>query len=170
MLIYIKRGGEITGPYSVEEARQHVLAGKLSLSDLTQSEGTTEWRALASVVGVKSVPPRPAVPETQSSRPANPPIGSPKQKKRSKDLLSGPVIRDFLMVLGAQAIGILIVKLGAGGSQGDDGTGFACLLSGTVGFAISGCLATGNRWEHLGKVAALTMFAYITLGQLLRSS
>jgi hypothetical protein len=66
---------------------------------------------------------------------------------------------------GAQAIGIFIVKLSARGSPGDEGTGVSCLLSGAVGFTISGCLAVGNRWEHLVKVAGLTMLAYFALAQ-----
>jgi uncharacterized RDD family membrane protein YckC len=59
MLIHIKRNAEIFGPYSIEEAREYLSAGRLSLSDFAQLPGTTEWIPLASVPGVKSAPPPP---------------------------------------------------------------------------------------------------------------
>jgi HIV Tat-specific factor 1 len=59
MLIHIKRNAEEFGPYSVEEAREYLSAGRLSLSDFAQLPGTTEWIPLASVPGVKSAPPPP---------------------------------------------------------------------------------------------------------------
>src|SRR5208283_1083866 len=92
----------------------------------------------------------------------------PNQGKRSNDLVSGPVIRDLLIVLGLQAGGIGIVSFFAGfaGESPPDGiNGAIGLFLGVVGFAISGSLATGNRWEHLVKVATLTTFAYIVLAQ-----
>jgi hypothetical protein len=159
MLIHIKRNAEVFGPYSVEEAREYFSSGRLVLSDFAQLPGTTEWIPLASVPGVRSALPPPPPPAVQPGLPT----GAPQQQKRSDNFLSGPVIRDFLMVLGLQAIGIFIVSLSAGESSRDGATGVSCLLFGTVGFAISGCLAAGNRWEHLCKVAALTMFAYIAL-------
>jgi hypothetical protein len=59
MLIHIKRNAEVFGPYSVEEAREYLSAGRLSLSDFAQLPGTAEWIPLASVPGVKSAPPPP---------------------------------------------------------------------------------------------------------------
>src|SRR5208283_2199950 len=59
MLIHIKRNAEVFGPYSIEEAREYLSAGRLSLSDFAQLPGTTEWIPLASVPGVKSAPPPP---------------------------------------------------------------------------------------------------------------
>lgn len=59
MLIHIKRNAEVFGPYSVEEAREYLSAGRLSLSDFAQLPGTTEWIPLASVPGIKSAPPPP---------------------------------------------------------------------------------------------------------------
>lgn len=165
MLIHIKRNAEVFGPYSVEEAREYLSCGRLVLSDFAQLPGVTEWTPLASVPGVRSAPPPPpATPPLPSVQPG-PPTGAPQQQKRSEDLLSGPVIRDFLIVLGLQAIGSFIVSVSAGESPRDGTTGVSCLLFGTVGFAISGCLATGKRWEHLRKVAILTMCAYFVLAR-----
>jgi TPR repeat protein len=59
MLIHIKRNAEVFGPYSIEEAREYLSAGRLSLSDFAQLPGNTEWIPLASVPGVKSAPPPP---------------------------------------------------------------------------------------------------------------
>src|SRR5208337_2994325 len=114
MLIHIKRNAEVFGPYSIEEAREYLSAGRLSLSDFAQLPGTTEWIPLASIPGVKSVPPPPAVPQTQNMQPTHPLTGLPQQKKRSNDLVSGLVIRDLLIVLGLQAGGIGIVSFFAG--------------------------------------------------------
>jgi uncharacterized RDD family membrane protein YckC len=57
MLIHIKRNAEVFGPYSIEEAREYLSAGRLSLSDFAQMPGTTEWIPLALVPGVRSAPP-----------------------------------------------------------------------------------------------------------------
>ena len=63
MLIHIKRNAEVFGPYSIEEAREYLSAGRLSLSDFAQLPGTTEWIPLGSVPGVRSAPPPPIVTE-----------------------------------------------------------------------------------------------------------
>jgi uncharacterized RDD family membrane protein YckC len=59
MLIHIKRNAEVFGPYSVEEAREYLSVGRLSLSDFAQMPGTTEWIPLGLVPGVRSAPPPP---------------------------------------------------------------------------------------------------------------
>jgi len=112
------------------------------------------------------VPPPPVVPQTECVQPARSQTNPPQKKKRSDDLVTGPVIRDLLIVLGLQGGGIGIVSFFAGyaGESPPIGTtGTIGLFLGTVGFAISGSLATGNRWEHLVKVASLTTFAYVIL-------
>src|SRR2546425_3741448 len=62
MLIHIKRNADVFGPYSIEEAREYLSSGRLSLSDFAQLPGTTEWIPLASVPGVRSAPPPPLPP------------------------------------------------------------------------------------------------------------
>ncbi len=57
MLICINRNAEVLGPYSIEEAREYLFAGRLSLLHLARLPGTTEWIPLGSVPGVKSAPP-----------------------------------------------------------------------------------------------------------------
>ncbi len=59
MDIYIKRSAEVFGPYSVDEAREYLSGGALSLSDLARSPGMTEWIPLGSVPGIKRAPPPP---------------------------------------------------------------------------------------------------------------
>lgn len=46
-----------------------------------------------------------------------------------------------------------------GTAGGTSAAVIANLCFGSVGFAISGCLATGNRWKHLGYVA---LFCWLT--------
>jgi hypothetical protein len=163
MLIHIKRDAEVFGPYSIEEAREYLSVGRLSLSDFAQLPGSTEWIPLASVPGVKSVPPPPVVPKTECVQFASPPTSSPQQKKRSDDLVSWLVIRDVLIVLGLQTGGVGIVILSAGFARESppvESNGAIGTFLGTVGFAISGSLCIGDRWEHLFKVATITTFAY----------
>lgn len=159
MLIHIKRNAELFGPYSVEEIREYLSDGRLSLSDFAQLPGTTEWNLLGSVPGINNLPPPSVIPRTQCVQPASPLTGSPQQKKRTNDLVSGSVLRDLLIVVGLQAAAVAIISFSAGfaGRRASDASlGLACLFWGIVGFAISGTLATGNRWEHLVKVAGLT--------------
>jgi uncharacterized RDD family membrane protein YckC len=81
MLIHIKRNAEEFGPYSVEEAREYLSAGRLSLSDFAQLPGTTDWIPLALVPGVKSAPP-PPLPSSSAELPGTAP-GSTHQTSSS---------------------------------------------------------------------------------------
>jgi len=63
----------------------------------------------------------------------------------------GPIVRDVLIVLVLCFIGLFFVALA--GYRSSLAVGASNLLFGTVGFAISGYLAVGNRWRHLFFVA-----------------
>lgn len=166
MLIHIKKNTEVLGPYTIEEVREYLSVGKLSMSDLARLPCSFEWIPLASIPDIKSAPPPPTVSQKQSGPPERPLTTSPQQKKQSDDLISWRVVRDLFIVIGMQAVGIFIVCLYrafAGEPQSNDALGLPCLIFGIVGFAISGSLAAGNRWEHLVKVAIFTTVAYTLL-------
>jgi hypothetical protein len=152
MLIHIKRNDEIFGPYSVEEARSYLLSGRLSLSDFAQMEGTSEWIPLASVPGLKSAPPPPALPSGATSPPPS------SQPTPDSPVHFGYVIRDVIIVAVLTAIGGFVVGLASGGADMSSpsfvlGLAAANFLLGSIGFVVVGCLAKGNRWRHLGYVA-----------------
>lgn len=161
---YVKRNECIFGPYSVEEVRTYLANGRLSESDLAQVEGTGSWVPLARVLSHRPAPPPPLVSQTVS-----PAAGSQEQataatvaggiashhQTPSAEVRLGPVLRDVAIVYVLTAIGGFVV--GLAGHRGDPAYIFSIavsnLLLGTVGFTISGFLATGDRWRHLGYVA-----------------
>ena len=67
----------------------------------------------------------------------------------------GPIIRDVVIIVALTAIGGFVIGL-AGSLNSQRGMLAIIasnLLLGTIGFIISGCLASGNRWRHLVYVA-----------------
>jgi len=74
MYLYVSRDGQQYGPYSVEDARAHLVAGSLLPTDSAFLEGMTGWAPLEEVLAVTAQPilsPNPLVPQ-----PASPVVGS----------------------------------------------------------------------------------------------
>ena len=151
MLIHVKRNGEVFGPYSIEEVREYLSAGRLMISDFAQLEGMSEWIPLTSVPGVQSAPPPPVTagvsPQTEA--------GGPYNVERKGQF--GAIALDVGIVSGLTFIGGFIV--GATAKSGGEvliGLIWASLFLGSVGFTIVGCRAKDNRWHHLAYVAVGT--------------
>src|SRR5436309_5634603 len=149
MKIRIKRNNQIFGPYSLEEIRSFLACGRLDYTEFAHLEGATEWMPITSLPGLYA-------PELLPSPPAPP----------EKSFRPGAVLRDVAILWCLTGIGGFIV----GAASGPEGygsiatglteraqiaIGLSNLLLCTVGYAISGCLARGNRWQHL---------CYVTLG------
>src|SRR5438046_1609746 len=65
----------------------------------------------------------------------------------------GPILRDVLIVVALTFIGGFVIGLAEpSSSRRMLAIAASNVLFGTVGFAISGCLAVGNRWLHLAYV------------------
>lgn len=66
----------------------------------------------------------------------------------------GPILRDIVIIVALTFIGGFIVGVAGAptSSRGMLALAASNLLLGTVGFVISGCLAVGSRWRHLGYV------------------
>ena len=160
---------EVFGPYSVEEAREYLSTGRLSLSDFAQLPGTMEWIPLGSVPGVRSAPPppiftQPADSATESHQQVSKPAATAQpagtqDQTRPSGVRVGLVLRDVAMIFVLTAMGGGVAGVAAGGGDPASSPSFlvAAAISnfffGTLGFIISGCLATGNRWRHLAWVA-----------------
>jgi GYF domain 2 len=56
MKYFVKRGDEQFGPYSLAEIQQYVQSGNISLGDLAQSEGMSEWFPISQVIGNIPIP------------------------------------------------------------------------------------------------------------------
>lgn len=166
MLIHIKRNAEVFGPYSIEEARDYLSSDRLSLSDFAQLPGTTEWIPLGSVPGVRSAPPPPLPtppatpppwPRQEASAPPVPtqPVIA-QEPSRPPSVRLGPVLRDVAIIFVLTAMGGVIARFVPREDPAETpimAIAVSNFLLGTVGFIISGCLATGNRWRHLAYVA-----------------
>jgi uncharacterized RDD family membrane protein YckC len=107
MLIHIKRNAEVFGPYSIEEAREYLSAGRLSLSDFAQLPGTTEWIPLASVPGVRSAPPPPP-PSSSAEFPGTAP-GSTHQTSSSTAYPGAVSYAGFWIRFAAYVIDVIIL-------------------------------------------------------------
>jgi|GEM_PF-3264312 len=59
MQIHISRDGQQFGPYSEEEIKQHIEAGKFSQDDLAWTEGQADWTPLSNVLHTTPIPPPP---------------------------------------------------------------------------------------------------------------
>jgi hypothetical protein len=66
----------------------------------------------------------------------------------------GAVIRDVIIIVVLVAVGSFVVVLVTAGIPAIATLALAIsnMVFGTIGFVISGCLATGNRWRHLACV------------------
>jgi TM2 domain-containing membrane protein YozV len=47
------------GPYSLEEAHQMLIAGRVAREDLAWVEGTPDWKPLGTILGIVDLPPLP---------------------------------------------------------------------------------------------------------------
>lgn len=56
MKYLVKRGDEQFGPYSLADIQQYVQSGNISLGDLAQSEGISEWVPVSQVIGNIPIP------------------------------------------------------------------------------------------------------------------
>jgi hypothetical protein len=52
----VKRGEELFGPYSLSDLQSYVQSGRISLEDLTKSEGMAEWIPVSQVLGTVPIP------------------------------------------------------------------------------------------------------------------
>jgi GYF domain 2 len=51
MQYFVKRGEQSFGPYSLADLQRYVQSGNIALTDLTQSEGMTDWVPVSQVLG-----------------------------------------------------------------------------------------------------------------------
>jgi hypothetical protein len=56
MKYFVKRGEEKFGPYSLADIQHYVQSGNISLGDLAQSEGMSEWGPVSQVIGNIPIP------------------------------------------------------------------------------------------------------------------
>jgi len=72
MSLLINKDGKQLGPYSLDEARALVLAGKLAPIDWAWTEGATDWVLLKDIPGfsIATKPPPPAAAPATASAPA----------------------------------------------------------------------------------------------------
>jgi hypothetical protein len=52
----VKRGEELFGPYSLSDLQSYFQSGRISLEDLTKSEGMAEWIPVSQVLGNVPIP------------------------------------------------------------------------------------------------------------------
>src|SRR5262249_26326395 len=95
----------------------------------------------------------PSLPAQEPQQPPQVP-----QPPAQSDFQIGAIIRDVLIIFVLTALGGFIVGVAMAGPTRDQqkflhAIALSNISLGAVGFAISGCLAPGKRWAHLGYVA-----------------
>jgi hypothetical protein len=56
MNYFVSRGGQEYGPYTLVDLQRYVASGNILVSDMTRSEGMTEWIPVSQVIGNIPVP------------------------------------------------------------------------------------------------------------------
>lgn len=51
MQYFLRRGEQLSGPYTLADLQRYVQSGDISSDDLTQSEGMTDWMPVSQVLG-----------------------------------------------------------------------------------------------------------------------
>lgn len=93
MKYFIKRGVNEYGPYTLAELQRYVAQGNIALSDLTRSEGMTDWVPVSQVIGDIPVPVMtPAVPSAGGTVYGG---VSPYGVAAAPSMVAGPVPPDF---------------------------------------------------------------------------
>jgi hypothetical protein len=60
MNYYILRGGQQYGPYTLADLQRYVASGNIVMTDMTRSDGMSEWVPVSQVIGNVAVPQTPA--------------------------------------------------------------------------------------------------------------
>ena len=89
-----------------------------------------------------------------------PPISQPPATKQRARV--GPIVRDVVIIVALTFIGGFVIPLVAAPSSLRGTLAASNLLLGTVGFVISGSMAMGSRWRHLGYVGLGVWLAGLT--------
>lgn len=147
MPIHIHKDGQRIGPYTIEEIRQRLASGTLSSTDLAWPDGATEWSAIMSLPEFRGSPRPPPAP------PPPPPPSPPISSHRASGIRA--VVRDVAILTVLSMFGGVIAGVAApyDSPAFQLAVGVSDSLMLLVGFVISGCLARGNRWRHLARVA-----------------
>jgi hypothetical protein len=103
MEIYLRRDGERTGPYSLEEVNRQLATGTLTPYDLGWSETSPGWKPLLSFAGV-------IVPGGASSTPVS--IGIATPVRLGLPEYAGFWIRGFALMIDAIILGIFALVIG----------------------------------------------------------
>lgn len=77
MKYYIQRGINEYGPYTLADLQRYLASGNILLTDLTRSEGMTDWVPVSQVIGNIPIPvPAPAAPAPEAQTYAGAPAAS----------------------------------------------------------------------------------------------
>ena len=108
MALLINKDGKQLGPFSLEQAREMVLAGKFDADDWAWPDGATDWQQLKDVPGFATAPKPagpPLTPAASSSVSAAPGAGMPLEEElwrgHPSQLLNLNIYLFWMLVLGA---------------------------------------------------------------------
>ena len=93
MKYYIRRGLNEYGPYTLADLQRYVAQGNIAMTDLTRSEGMTDWVPVSQVIGNIPVPVSP--PAGGTMYPGAPGAGATPGYSAAGAVVAGPVPPDF---------------------------------------------------------------------------
>jgi len=100
MEIFINREGEQHGPYTLDGAREYLLAGQLQAEDLAWHEGLSEWTTLGELLGVSTPAAAPSMPLALDGPETTVGVAP----KKSKTVLIIRIVLGLILV----AVGVLV--------------------------------------------------------------
>ena len=110
MQIFIARGEEKNGPYSMEQAKDLLAKGVLQHDDYAFHEGLSGWKPISEVIATESVPTAAFAEAASPAPPAGPSLSAtPKTDSKSNaPLIIGIVACLFILIGLAAAVGLYL--------------------------------------------------------------
>ena len=115
MNIAVHRNGEKYGPYTLDQVRDYLGSGALSVDDLAWCEGCAEWSPLKDIIARAVVPPLPTklppIPQSYASHPVALPSKVTSGRMWTTAIVASGATLAVLIVLGAFVVlGIAVLR------------------------------------------------------------
>jgi hypothetical protein len=162
----VKRGEETYGPYSLGDLQKYVRSGNIAMTDLTQSEGMSDWAPISQVIGTVPVPSALVYGMPMAQDPAVESVPLPPNLHWSLVLIINVVLRFAKLGVGFNAVWMLVLANWARKLDGNNNTlVYAAMYPASL---IAGLIATLSwRTGTVSREAALVIGVLLGLGGLI---
>ena len=162
----VKRGEQTWGPFSLGDLQKFVQTGNIVMTDLTQSEGMSDWAPISQVIGTVQVPVAPVYGSSMVIDPAVESVPLPPNVHWILILLINVVLRLAKLGFVFNAIWMLVLATWARKLDGDNNTlVYAAMYPASL---IAGALAVRVlRTGGMSREAAAAVGILLIVGSLI---